>query len=214
LSRRCSPPGLLATGTIVRGSPVAESLPAPRGACAANRLPGGWPCDSVHGVDDDLITERLRLRAFEATDVDAILTDRRDASWAEDFPSEGDRVIADMLNRTGLPAPDDRRYGIRLVVESASGLLIGGVGFFGPPENGVVEIGYGVVPSREGLGYATEAVAAMIADATSDPVLTQIRAGVELSNPASIRVLEKNGFSEVTRDDEQASYELPVRTAV
>jgi ribosomal-protein-alanine N-acetyltransferase len=161
-------------------------------------------------VEDDLYSERLRLRAFEAADVDAILADRRDDSWAADFPSEGDRVIAAMLSRTGLPGAPDRRYGIRIIVEGDSGLLIGGVGFFGPPENGGVEIGYGVVGSRKGQGYATEAVAAMVANATSDPVLTHIRAGVELSNPASIRVLEKNGFTEVARDDEQATYEMRV----
>jgi ribosomal-protein-alanine N-acetyltransferase len=177
---------------------------------SVNRSPLGSRCDSVHDVEDDLITERLRLRAFRATDVDAILADRRDDSWAADFPSEGDRVIADMLSRTGLPAPGDRRYGIRLIVEGDSGKLVGGVGFFGPPENGGVEIGYGVVGSREGRGYATEAVAAMVADATSDPLLTHIRAGVELSNPASIRVLEKNGFTEDSRNDDQATYELRI----
>lgn len=40
----------------------------------------------------------------------------------------------------------------------ASGLVIGGAGFKGPPEaDGVVELAYGVVPTHQGHGHASEA---------------------------------------------------------
>jgi RimJ/RimL family protein N-acetyltransferase len=41
--------------------------------------------------------------------------------------------------------------------------LVGTAGFKGPPDNdGVVEIAYGIVPSREGRGYATDAAKGLI----------------------------------------------------
>src|SRR6202021_1753542 len=46
--------------------------------------------------------------------------------------------------------PGDEAWGHRQVVERASGLVVGGIGFFGPPLDAEVEIGYGIGPSREG----------------------------------------------------------------
>ncbi len=84
------------------------------------------------------------------------------------------------------------------MVERASGLVVGGIGFFGPPLGGEAEIGYGIVPSRQGRGYATEAVQAMLTMAWADSRVRTVVAGTDPGNAASQRVLEKAGFRQIS----------------
>jgi len=72
--------------------------------------------------------------------------------------------------------------------------VVGLCGYHRPPENGRIEIGYGVAESRRGRGHATRAVAAMLQAAEADPNVQVVVAETSVSNPASARVLEKNGF--------------------
>jgi [ribosomal protein S5]-alanine N-acetyltransferase len=79
--------------------------------------------------------------------------------------------------------------------ESKEGLtLIGGAGFLGPPEKGVVNLGYSVLPRFQGQGFATEMAARLIQWAFEDPAIIRIGAETEWANPASVRVLTKLGF--------------------
>jgi [ribosomal protein S5]-alanine N-acetyltransferase len=156
----------------------------------------------------EIVTARLALRPITAEDVSAVLNGQRRPDWAADFPAEGDQVVAGLLARTGLPAGDARRFGHRLVVERDTGTVIGGVGFFGPPQDGEVEIGYGIVPSRQRRGYATEAVQAMVADVFRSDGVQTVTANVDLDNPASLRVLEKSGLTLCTHNQEQATYHI------
>ncbi|OAR25723.1 acetyltransferase [Streptomyces sp. ERV7] len=140
----------------------------------------------------ELTTERLVLRSWTTAEAAAVLTDTvRPADWAEDFPADGDRVIAALFDDNpawlGL-------HGHRLIIERDSGLVVGSIGLFWPPAEGAVEIGYGVVASRCGRGYATEATRALATFALTAPGVHAVVAGVERSNPASVRVLEKAGF--------------------
>ena len=81
----------------------------------------------------DIVTARLVLRPVTGADVAAVLDGQRHPGWAEDFPADGDRVIARVLARNGLPLDEaGLRFGHRLVVERESGLVVGGAGFFGP----------------------------------------------------------------------------------
>ena len=157
----------------------------------------------------DILTARLVLRPVTAEEVSAVLSGQRRADWAADFPAEGDQVIAGLLARAGPPADDDaRRFGHHLVVERDTSTVVGGAGFFGPPQAGEVEIGYGIVPSRQRRGYATEAVQAMVADVFQLDSVRIVTANVDLDNPASIRVLEKSGMTLCTRNQEQATYHI------
>ncbi|MEU1673002.1 GNAT family N-acetyltransferase [Streptomyces roseifaciens] len=142
----------------------------------------------------ELTTERLVLRTWTTAEAITALDSEgsaRPADWAADFPSEGDRVIASLLrdNPDWLGA-----YGHRLIIERDSGVVVGSIGLFWPPAEGVLELGYGVVASRRGRGYATETTRALAAFALAAPGVHTVTAGVELSNPASVRVLEKAGF--------------------
>ncbi len=74
--------------------------------------------------------------------------------------------------------------------------LIGLGGFKGAPNAaGAVELGYSVLPAYQGQGYATEAAAALIAWAFSHAAVNRVVAEVSPAHVASIRVLEKNGFT-------------------
>lgn len=141
----------------------------------------------------DLVTTRLVLRPIRDEDVAAVVAGRRLPHWANDFP-RGDREIAGLLAQAGMPSGADRAFGHRAVVERSTGDVIGGVGFFGPPTAGVVEIGYGIVESRRNQGCATEAVRAMIHFALGHPEVAQVKASVEAANVASVRVLQKVGM--------------------
>jgi RimJ/RimL family protein N-acetyltransferase len=145
----------------------------------------------------DLVTERLVLRPMTVGDAQAIVAapgapaTGRPAHWPADFPDEGDRGIAALLVRDpGLVGSN----GHRLVIERSGGLVVGGIGLYWPPTDGRVELGYGIVPSRQGRGYATEAALAFVEFAFTLPGVRTVWADVERDNRASIRVLVKSWF--------------------
>ena len=73
-------------------------------------------------------------------------------------------------------------------------------------------LGYSVSERHNGRGYATEAVAAMLAVAWADPVVEAVLASTAPSNLASQRVLEKAGFQLVDRaggQDGELRYRVP-----
>ncbi|HZG96563.1 MAG TPA: GNAT family N-acetyltransferase [Mycobacteriales bacterium] len=154
----------------------------------------------------ELTTERLVVSLVDTRHDSSIVEGRRLPSWAPDFPAPGDLEIAAMLRRSGLPQGADASFGSRLVIERATGLIVGGVGFLGPPTHGRLEIGYGIVPSRQRRGYATEAVLAMVAFAFTFPGVTGVFADAEAENVASVGVLERIGMSYQFRDGALVRY--------
>jgi RimJ/RimL family protein N-acetyltransferase len=151
----------------------------------------------------DLITERLVLRPLTAEHLRAVLDGDRLAHWADDFPDGGDTVIAGMLAKK---PPEGLPYGQRQVIERETGLAVGGIGLFWPPNDGAVEFGYGIVPSRQGRGYATEAARALVQFALTLPEVTEVFADVEAANAASVRVLEKAGLQRRSANGDTMRY--------
>ncbi|MEU5945862.1 GNAT family N-acetyltransferase [Micromonospora sp. NPDC047465] len=153
----------------------------------------------------DLTTDRLVLRPWTTAEATAVLGDTRSAHWADDFPADGDRVVAGLFDQhpAWLGA-----YGHRLIVERDSGLVVGSIGLFWPPSEGTVEIGYGIVPSRRGRGYAAEATRALAEFALTVSAVHAVTADVELSNPSSVRVLEKAGFHRWATEGNLARYRI------
>jgi RimJ/RimL family protein N-acetyltransferase len=151
----------------------------------------------------DLTTDRLVLRPWSPDEITAVLAGVRRPHWADDFPAEGDRVIAGFVSENPSAFGE---FGQRLIIERASGLVVGAIGLFWPPSDGTVEFGYGVVGSRRGRGYATEAARALVEFALTAPGVSAVTAEVELSNPASVRVLEKAGLRRLSDDGTTARY--------
>jgi len=162
-------------------------------------------------------SRRLSLRPTPWNSTIAIVEGRRLATWASDYPDEGDVVVAQILHAGGphVEQLDGVRFGHRQIVELATGQVVGGIGFMGPVEGGEIEVGYGVVPSRRGHGYATEALVALLALAWHESALTTVIASTDLANLASQRVLEKAGFVRAGATEDQLQYrcDRPTRTS-
>ena len=93
--------------------------------------------------------------------------------------------------------PDPWRFGFG-VVHRADNVLMGMGGFPGPPgPDGVVEIAYGIAPSYQGKGYATELANALIDFVLRNKNIRTIRAHTLPETSASTRVLQKCGFKKV-----------------
>jgi RimJ/RimL family protein N-acetyltransferase len=141
-------------------------------------------------------TERLRLESIDPATAARIVagTPGPDDRWHPEYPVADE---LDPLAALASTADPDPVFTLYRVVERASGLAVGGLGFFGPPdEAGAVELGYGLVAAVRGRGYATEALRAAVALAHEHGVRL-LRADTEPANTASVRVLEKAGFREV-----------------
>ncbi|WP_182525214.1 GNAT family N-acetyltransferase [Nocardioides dongkuii] len=146
-------------------------------------------------LPDPVRTERLVLPLWTAADVTAIRTGARLPRWHPDFPREDDRDAATLWQ-------EHDPWGPRSVVRGAT--VLGSVGFFGPPEaagDGVdeAEVGFGLVAEARGWGFATEALAGLLAH--TDAAGVRVRARVDPGNRASVRVLATSGFTELRGDD-------------
>lgn len=105
------------------------------------------------------------------------------------------RATLDELHK----GPDQIGWWMRYLVlrPGASGrpTLVGTVGLKGKPRDGEVEVGYSVIPSQQGHGYATEATSALVDWAFEQDGVDKIAAQTLPSLDASRRVLDKLGFS-------------------
>jgi ribosomal-protein-alanine N-acetyltransferase len=98
---------------------------------------------------------------------------------------------------------------VRLAVQTSARLLVGDMGFHGPPnEQCTVEIGYSIVPASRRQGYASEGVQALIAWAFAQPQVQRIIARCAPDNIASRRILEKAGLRQVGEAGEMLHWEL------
>jgi ribosomal-protein-alanine N-acetyltransferase len=89
-------------------------------------------------------------------------------------------------------------------IQQQGRVLIGQGGFKGKPsEEGMVEVGYSVLPHFQGKGYATEAARGLIEWAFADARVSQVTAETLPHLIESIRVMEKNGLHFVGEDKDQ-----------
>ncbi len=117
------------------------------------------------------------------------------AQGLRDFILSDDVSPAWLAQLRESPAADLWVHGFA-IVHREDRLVIGTVGFKGPPDSdGMVEIAYGIVPAYEGRGYATEAAEAGTAFAFADERVRLVRSHTLPTINASTRVLEKCGFT-------------------
>ena len=115
----------------------------------------------------------------------------------ETWPPDSIRDVLDHLYGLYREHPDWEGwlawYAVR--TDNDCPILCGSIGFKGPPDKqGIVEIGYSVLPEFQGQGLATEMVTAIVQWARQQPRVRRIEAEANIDNKASIRVLEKNNF--------------------
>jgi RimJ/RimL family protein N-acetyltransferase len=158
-------------------------------------------------VIDDIVTDRLVLRPLTLDEARAIDSGERRDSWAARYPTAGDREIAAFLLTSSAYQPET--LGVRQIVDRESGLVMGGVGFYGGPDpDGRINVGYGIAEDFRRRGLTTEALVALIELAASDIRVTCVVADTTVDNPGSRRVLEKAGFALDRTEGAQVFYLL------
>jgi RimJ/RimL family protein N-acetyltransferase len=91
--------------------------------------------------------------------------------------------------------PEPNRWPGYLFVDRTEGALIGNGGYSGEPNRaGEVEVGYEVAPAYRNLGYASEALQALVDNALKVSEVTAVIAHTLAVENASVRVLRKVGF--------------------
>ncbi len=104
---------------------------------------------------------------------------------------------------------------LRIAVLRATGEIVGLVNFHAPPDaDGMVEIGYRVLPAYRRHGYAREMAATMWAYAASHPDVRVLRATFAPDNAGSRAIVEGAGLRHVGEQDDpedglELVYELP-----
>lgn len=104
--------------------------------------------------------------------------------------------------------PELKGWGVWLAIRQDNGKPVGDLGFKGrPDQEGVVEVGYGILPDEQNQGLATEAVEALIEWAFTTGGATKVIAECLADNTASIKVLQKLGMRETGRDQGMVYWE-------
>jgi ribosomal-protein-alanine N-acetyltransferase len=94
------------------------------------------------------------------------------------------------------------------LVMTKDGQVVGYIGFQGKPDSRqAVEIGYGLLPAVLNRGFATESVRALIDWVFDQPEVKTVLAKTDLTNQASISVLEKAELIQIGRDDRYIRWE-------
>lgn len=141
-------------------------------------------------------TDRLRLIPCDIPHYEAVMKGGAALSqllevqvsepWTE-FP-EGILISYDQMKS------DPSLYGwfFYFIIHKAENKIIGNGGYKGKPdEQGVVEIGYEIMPDYRGQGYATEMVKGLLNNAFSYPEVNKVIAHTLPDYNASVRVLQK-----------------------
>jgi ribosomal-protein-alanine N-acetyltransferase len=164
-------------------------------------------------------TDRLEIIPLSADAIDALLqgdaTRLRSLTGAEfPLPVAPPPYMADSLPvvRDQLRAGDrEKEWWNWLIVRQDSREAVGSVAFGGRPDaGGAVLIGYAMYPAREGQGYATEAVRAMVDWAFAQPGVTVVRALAPVWNTPAVHVAEKVGMRPVASDEDDEIGEVLV----
>ncbi|OIJ62744.1 GNAT family N-acetyltransferase [Streptomyces mangrovisoli] len=140
-------------------------------------------------------TDRLRLREVQPAEAEELKQGRgAGLDWLGGAPGEGSREAAGLLvaaHGAGLHRPG---WGMYALVRQEDGVVVGGMGFHGPPQDDSVEIGFDLHPEARGHGYATEALVALARWALRDPAVGTVVATTTADNTPSQRVMERAGF--------------------
>jgi len=150
----------------------------------------------------DTATERLVLHPLGLDEARRILAGTPGAAdrWAADYPFADELDVLPGFVAAFVEHGDPAPFGMYAIARRSDGVFVGGIGFFGPPDAGVAELGFGLVESARGQGYAAEALAAAIGIALANGA-TRVVADALLDNAASHTTMVRAGMVETGRDD-------------
>jgi RimJ/RimL family protein N-acetyltransferase len=172
---------------------------------------GGGSLGGV-GLGNRILSERLCLRQLEAEEARALLQGKADPErpWMAGYPMQGTLIAVEAFVRAVDNGADPGAYGVYQLVRSNDAVVVGDIGFHGPPSRArSVTVGYGLAPGARGQGYATEALRAVVAWALAQPEVTSVEADTTHANLPSQRVMERAGMRCYDRNDQLRFYRVP-----
>jgi len=106
--------------------------------------------------------------------------------------------------------PSFAEIGLILAIEKSENIIIGSAGFHDQPdENGMIEIGFGIVPDFQNRGYGKELLHGMWKMILEDSRVKTLRYTVSKDNAPSMHIIENLNFNLVGEQiDEEDGPEL------
>jgi RimJ/RimL family protein N-acetyltransferase len=157
-------------------------------------------------------SDRLCLRQLDVDEARALLQGKADPArpWMAGYPMQGTLIAVEAFVRAVDNGANPGAYGVYQVVRSADDMVVGDIGFHGPPNpGGSVTVGYGLAPGARGRGYATEALRAVVAWALARPEVVAVEADTTHANLPSQRVMERAGMRLYDKSDQLRFYRVP-----
>ena len=131
------------------------------------------------------------------------LSDREIQDLIDNCPDEGLAAAYGQMLEGCRNNPEQRQWYAPWAMETKEDKKrIGTLGFRGPVSENSVEIGYGIDKEFEGQGYTTEAVKVLLDFAFDGDEVLFVEAEADENNAASIRILEKLGFTRYGQGEE------------
>ena len=130
-------------------------------------------------------TEKIRIYPASSAQMERMIAAEQDADLR--------KAYSEMLAGS-LAYPEERAWYAMWIIEKADGTQIGDLCFKGFDAGRNPEIGYGILETFRGRGYASEAVRLALQWAFRRPEVNAVEAETDPGNTASQRVLEKCGF--------------------
>lgn len=180
-------------------------------ATGRGELPGREPVTRWHWTNNPVLrSERLLLEGVTpAAAAELALAGDGGHDWVDSGPFEGTREGAGMLVKQYEEGVFDPEWAMYVLVRREDDRAVGAMGFHGAPDgDGGVEIGYDLSVDARGNGYATEALRTLSAWALDQDGVRKVGAVVDEGNVPSQKVVTRAGFTEVSRQEGQISYEL------
>ena len=147
--------------------------------------------------------ERVRLRPIQPDEAAAILAGRLPThlTFADAYPGENSIEVMDIF--VGERRGESPNFSPLFIVRGEDGAIIGEIGWSNPQGPEAPVVGYDVVETLWGRGYATDALRALIAYLLSMPQVDRVCADTLKTHIASRRVMEKAGMRLVREGSEE-----------
>lgn len=208
------PPAELAESVLTWLFPHVQPGPAPwptlLWATGRGELPGRAPVTDWTWYNNLVLpTGRVTLTGIRpAAARDLALGGDGGFDWLDDGPYEGTREACSHLLKAYEAGVHRPEFGVFALVRCEDGRAVGGMGFHGAPDDERrVEIGYDLVESARGHGYATEALRALTEWALARDDVDTVIATIEPANLPSQRVVSRAGFTRATVEEERTAHD-------
>ncbi|MEO5901903.1 MAG: GNAT family N-acetyltransferase [Ilumatobacteraceae bacterium] len=149
-----------------------------------------------------IATGRMSLIALNGAELDQLLAGARSvagvsipSAWLASDPGEM-RMVSFFAGRLR-EDPSLFEWRFRLMCDLESHAMLGHCGFHDEPHGGMLELGYTVLAAYRRQGYATEAIIALMDEATTEHGVHRFRLAISPTNAPSRALAVKLGFEVV-----------------